>query len=508
MPEVTLERLCGVLLNDLVPMSRELSLNVALSDVHVSELVDPTPYLGGGELILTTGMPFIGTDRDITAYVNRLVEHGVAALGLGLGEGLNIPPQELVDACHDVGMRLLIVPDRVPFMNVSRAFRDLVGSAQRAIFASKLAKQTALARSVAERRNVEGVLRQIAETLGGWAVYWRPSDESASVWPPEQRATVPKLRAQSARLRLANLHTASTFELDGAEVVQHSVATHGAIDGFLAVGVSSGARRDDHREFTLMATAFISLVRAAEVDLERAHRALDSNVTTLMVNGHLDAARMLAHPRRLPTHVWILAIRGERSAELSPIEIAATTPLPAGLDNPQMRMRIANCRHWTHLTETTFALLDADARQAEEAALKPRVEQPSSSLAASLSGVVAVSTIADQLGPLSAVCEATPLGQAAHFDRVVTTRAKDWVARLTESCGHDMVSLVRSYLQFRGRWEKVAQAHHLHRNSVRSRISTVERLLGLDLDDPDVAAELWIALGTITGPSTPRPPRP
>ncbi len=49
--------------------------------VHVSELDDPTPWLQGGELLLTTGMGIGSTPAKQRAYVKRLSDAGIASLG-------------------------------------------------------------------------------------------------------------------------------------------------------------------------------------------------------------------------------------------------------------------------------------------------------------------------------------------------------------------------------------------------------------------------------------------
>src|SRR3954454_19532616 len=48
--------------------------------VHASELPDPTPWLSGGELILTTGMQLDTPDAQ-RGLVDRLASHHVAGLG-------------------------------------------------------------------------------------------------------------------------------------------------------------------------------------------------------------------------------------------------------------------------------------------------------------------------------------------------------------------------------------------------------------------------------------------
>ena len=52
--------------------------------VAISEHEDPTPWLSGGEVVLTTGYN-LDTPRKQRAYVARLAKHGVSALGFGIG---------------------------------------------------------------------------------------------------------------------------------------------------------------------------------------------------------------------------------------------------------------------------------------------------------------------------------------------------------------------------------------------------------------------------------------
>src|SRR5579871_6807372 len=82
--------------------------------VHVSELVYPTPWLSGGELLLTTGMALLDADTQ-RAYVRRLVEHHISGLGFGVGFTHAEPPAALLEeaAAHD--FPLFAVPYEMPF---------------------------------------------------------------------------------------------------------------------------------------------------------------------------------------------------------------------------------------------------------------------------------------------------------------------------------------------------------------------------------------------------------
>lgn len=70
----------------------------------------------------------------------------------------------------------------------------------------------------------------------------------------------------------------------------------------------------------------------------------------------------------------------------------------------------------------------------------------------------------------------------------------DWVNKLINQAGQQVVEAVVEYLRNRGRWEPAAEALALHRNTLRYRIAAAEKLLGLDFTDPTVASRLWLAL--------------
>ncbi len=86
--------------------------------VHISELDDPTPWLRGGELLLTTGRPLEG---DSAAFVTRLADRGLAGLGLGLGFGFDQLPEPAREAADRAGFPVFTIPYRVPFIAITEA---------------------------------------------------------------------------------------------------------------------------------------------------------------------------------------------------------------------------------------------------------------------------------------------------------------------------------------------------------------------------------------------------
>ena len=74
--------------------------------VHISELPDPTPWLSGGELLLTTGMQLADADEQ-RAYVERLAAHDLAGLGFGTGFRHPTVPAAISDAAAALGFPAL-----------------------------------------------------------------------------------------------------------------------------------------------------------------------------------------------------------------------------------------------------------------------------------------------------------------------------------------------------------------------------------------------------------------
>ncbi|SEL62750.1 helix-turn-helix domain-containing protein [Nonomuraea pusilla] len=58
----------------------------------------------------------------------------------------------------------------------------------------------------------------------------------------------------------------------------------------------------------------------------------------------------------------------------------------------------------------------------------------------------------------------------------------------------DLVESLHAYLSCNGHWDAAAQRLGIHRHTLRYRMKRVTELLGRDLDDPGVRAELWLAL--------------
>jgi purine catabolism regulator len=122
--ELTLESLIGELGLELA--SGHESAGVHVRWVHSTELLDPTPWLKGGELLLTTGIQ-LETPKAQREFIARLVDHEIAGLGFGTGFNHKRLPAALVTAARKRSFPLFEVPYSLPFIAITeRAFAQLV----------------------------------------------------------------------------------------------------------------------------------------------------------------------------------------------------------------------------------------------------------------------------------------------------------------------------------------------------------------------------------------------
>src|SRR5436309_6686268 len=137
--------------------------------VHISELEDPTPWLSGGELLLTTGIQLTGAASQ-RRFVERLSRHGLAGLGVGTGFTHKRLPKAIVEESARMGLPLFEVPYEMPFIAITeRAFARLVNE-QYDVLERSSGVHERLERQVIEGRGLAEVVASIAAAVGGAAV--------------------------------------------------------------------------------------------------------------------------------------------------------------------------------------------------------------------------------------------------------------------------------------------------------------------------------------------------
>jgi len=153
----------------------ELSLKVAagaegldreVSWLHVSELEDPTPFLAGGEFLLTTGLGVGELAAAQRSYVRRLASRGLAGLGFGVGFGFAEPPQPLVDEAEKLGFPVVVIPYEVPFIAITKDAVTRLANEQLERVTRALEVNERLAEAVLQGRGVQSLVAIVSGHLG------------------------------------------------------------------------------------------------------------------------------------------------------------------------------------------------------------------------------------------------------------------------------------------------------------------------------------------------------
>ncbi|WP_394160344.1 PucR family transcriptional regulator [Galactobacter valiniphilus] len=501
-----------------------------ITGVHVSELEDPTPYLEGGELLLTTGMPW--GRGGAQAYVAGLASRGVAALGVGLGPWARAVPEAVTEACREHGLALAVVPDGVPFQNVSRAYWRLALRDDTAGLRQAMGVQAQLVRSATRPHAVTELVRSVAQALGGWAAYLPSSpldgagsppsagagasgagasgagasgaEAGATLWPPTAAPSLRVLRPDLARLGRSGTPAAGTFEVNGQAVVAHPIAGAGPARGFLVVGAGRSLSAPD-RDLIATACTLLSLRVRQRETLASAAASLGSAVVLLLLSGFGEAARLAADDAGLgplPERVrWLCLRTGPELDAAAALALApqlmwegGRVPSAAGFPHRVDDEGLA----WVPLPVAAFAESGAAAPvsgTAEDPGTGAPAAPPAPELPAWAGGAVGP---AQPLGPPPPGLREAALdarhGSLAGPSEDRGGEAEAWVAALAGFERADLLGTARSYLRHRGRWEDVARELGVHRNTVRHRLGLVAQVLSVDIDDPDVGARLWLAL--------------
>ncbi|MFE9399219.1 PucR family transcriptional regulator [Streptomyces flavidovirens] len=151
-------------------LAGETGLGRPVAWAHVSELEDPTPWLLGAELIMTTGIAIPRSGVRQRAYVERLHSAGVAALVLSAH--LHVPPlrQAFLAAAEERGMPVLELPLQVPFIAVAQEVAAAAQADARERLNAQLQLFGALRWLAAEDLTAAELFRRL-EQLSGYRLY-------------------------------------------------------------------------------------------------------------------------------------------------------------------------------------------------------------------------------------------------------------------------------------------------------------------------------------------------
>ncbi len=277
---------------------------------HSTELPDPTPWLEGGELLLTTGLGVRADDALQRRFVRMIAARGVVALGFSTGVSLASVPVAMLEEAESRGLPLFTVPYEVPFIAISRrvaqhSFEEHYATLRKAV---DLHRQVLAA--VVDESGVGGVLATVGRALAGSALlaFDFAGVEVARHDPGEVLGPVTAARVWAA---LPHDRARAHVELDGRAVTSASVMLGAHLE---AVVVAVGDRPLlDHEELLFeQGIAGVSLELARHRSVREARRArvdeLFDEVRTGRVTGTVVARTLHRIGTQLPERYRVLAV--------------------------------------------------------------------------------------------------------------------------------------------------------------------------------------------------------
>jgi purine catabolism regulator len=474
--------------------------------VHSSELEDPTPWLKGGELILTTGMGIGATAATQRAYVRRLVGAGVAGLGFGLGFGHDQTPRPLVTEARRHGFPMFEVPYPVPFIAITEAVFSRLGAEQLDTLQRAVDAEHALTRAVLDGAGVEGIARSLAEVVRGWVLVL---DLHGIASASTSRAG--SLRQEHVWQELRDSRPdGSAFSLTmvdrGHHVWVQPVGAQGRTEAFLAVGKPEQPTQVD-RIVAGHALSLLAIELAKSRAVAEAQRRLQGDFFQELVRGigSADATRGLARfGFDRATDVCVVAIEpADQSVGAETLALALT----------DLRSREGGGFLVSAHDEGVHLLLPAEPAPDLEGLIGALGSKVDAGLRAGAGSTAPPGEVGRSLREARYALQVCRLEGWTHagFEDLGTYRLllsmadPDALRAFADALlgaldGYDrehhgeLVTSLEAFLQHNARWETAAAHLYVHRHTLRYRMRKVEELTGRDLSSSFDRMEFWLAL--------------
>ncbi|MCP2269985.1 PucR family transcriptional regulator [Actinokineospora diospyrosa] len=456
---------------------------------HVSELARPGEWLRGGELLMTAGVMLPTHPDSCRDYVRDVVDGGVAALAFGVGHGQphQRPPDGLVAAAEEAGLPLLVVPDEVPFIAVTKAVFAALAAEDRRALEHTIDVQRRLTVAAASGGGLNEVLRVWLDATGRSAVVTDLLGRELAAVGAQAPSLVDAARTVPAAISAQGLLGSASITVDGQAVAVRPIGAR-RLRGHLVLTHSPSPRPG---------TLDAALVSLLTLELERRHladeprRRAGAEAVARLVTGMPDeqAGPMLAGFGLTSPRARGLAVLA-RPGDAADLAADLALVLPGGL------VRYVGDTVEALLVDEVdiTALLDrfAPGRPAGVgAALRP------AATAVSLRQARALLATSERLGrPAEA-------GEHSTSRMLLTLGPPEVLAAFADTVlapidevdprGH-LLATLRAWLDTNGAWDATAHNLGVHRHTVRNRIDRIETLTGRSLTTATTRYELWLAL--------------
>jgi PucR family transcriptional regulator, purine catabolism regulatory protein len=529
---------------DLRLLAGEPGLEHPVRWVHISELEDPTPWMSGGELLLTTGLQ-LDTPKRQRAFVDRLADHQLSGLGFGVGFSHQTVPPAIVAAAGARDLPLIEVPYEVPFIAVTEAAFSRLVNEQYAVLRRAIAAHERLERIVLAERGLDAVVAALATLIGGTVIAYDARGallvRRAFRQELEQQALAELggELAERARAGERQSFAPSTVALAGRALVLPVRAsgtrelgeTEGGapLQAWLVAVKDEGGFSELDRLTLHQAVTIVALELLRRRIAEDTERRLAGDVLNAIVSGDLAGSELLRRlePFGLAEQVGAIvvaaprlggaalgeaeaalagALRGEATQGLVARSEGLACALVPGLEEEELFAltervggRVARALDARVRIGAGRAVVGAQARRSfheARCALEARA-------LAGMDGADGNGSAGAATGePAAIVATYRDLGSfqlllALQDDDALRLFCDSILAPIEQSegaYGGELMRSLEAFIEENGQWERAAKRLYCHRHTLRYRMRRVEELTGRSLGNARDRIEFWLAL--------------
>ncbi len=502
---------------DIRVLAGDGGLELPIRWVHISELLDPTPWLSGGEVLLTTGLQLEGAARQ-REFVTRLADHQLAALGFGTGFGHEQVPKALLEVADERDFPVFEVPYELPFIAITEAAFTRLVNEQYAILRRAIGAQERLERIVLSQRGLQALVGSLATLIGATVVVLDPRGE-ARAQHVFQRALDPDAlsRLQDEIRERTRSRDVQAFAPAAPGGIALPVPADGAPEAWL-VAIKDAAPLSDFDRLTLhqaVTIVALELLRARVAgDTER---RLAGDVLAALLSGELTDPELSRRLAPFGLHERVAAIVLERTDGGRGSPAPAEAALLGALRDEAIPSLVASSGALTcalvpgmaedELFPLAVRVSALVAAELEEPA-RLGVGRPVSTERARRSfheGRCALEAVALGAGNGSTPGPIATYKDLGSFELLLSLQDDEALRLFCDSVlgpieaseGHYGGELMRSleaFIEENGQWERAAKRLYCHRHTLRYRIRRVEELTGRSLSSARDRIDFWLAL--------------
>lgn len=483
----------------LTVLSGHAGLRHEITWAHTSELLDPTPWLDGGELLLTLGFSVPADPAGRDDYVDRLARAGLAGLAFDTGIVHEQVPGEIVSAGERYGLPVLSVPPGTPFIAISKRIISALNADQVNEVALISQHQERLAAGALSSGPV-GVLEALSAALGVTTALVDPGARVVRACG----ANLPQLESQLAVVWARPRRPVSLTHVDDSGILMlQALSTEQPAAMSLALWATRPLSQHERLLVSHAVTILALVTRPSRSVRTIERRVRDAAFHVLLASDaltHEGLVESLGFGEGQPLVVLVLT-GTDRIAELLPFverqlgRLGVTHLITTTPDEAIVAAGVATA-------DRLMAGLQSSVRKALGLRIVIGTSAPvevgrlRSGLAQARAAAVAASSREARRADYASL-GLTELLLGAQTPESLEALCSSVLAPLDQHDRHhhgQLVAALDAYLRHRGHWGQAAEELGIHRHTLRKRVLTAEGLLGRDLSSLPAMTEIWLAM--------------